>query len=165
MFRIQFFIGFLLLATVLQSQAIDSQFNNSLDNEWSIELPIWIPGFRGYFSYGDVSLEGEDGGTIHPPTIENPIEPGEGLGGNIFSRLFNKDSFLKFFYMTKISYTPNRFLFQIDGFGGSAGSAISFNYNNKEIVSATYGFIILHFYAGWSIFQKIDYKARKKTNI
>ena len=63
---------------------------------------------------------------------------------------------------SNIGFEP---LFQIDGFGGSAGNGISFNYNNKEIVSATYGFIILHFYAGWSIFQKIDYKARKKTNI
>ncbi|MCK5454816.1 MAG: hypothetical protein KAJ16_10660 [Calditrichia bacterium] len=26
-----------------------------------MEIPIWIPGFRGVFTYGDVSLEGEDG--------------------------------------------------------------------------------------------------------
>ena len=28
---------------------------------WSIEIPLWIPGFAGDFAYGDISIEGEDG--------------------------------------------------------------------------------------------------------
>ncbi|MEA3478027.1 MAG: hypothetical protein U9R60_07600 [Bacteroidota bacterium] len=46
------------------------------DRPWSIEIPLWIPGFRGDFAYGDIDLEGEDG--TDPGDPENP--PG---GGNI----------------------------------------------------------------------------------
>ncbi len=165
MFRLKFIIIFIILSTVLQSQPIDSKHSSRLDNEWSIVLPIWIPGFRGDFAYGEVNLEGEDGGNPSYPTPEHPIEPGEGLGGNIFSRFFGKDTFLKFFYMSKFSYAPNRFLFQLDGFGGSAGTAIKFNYNNKEIVSTSYNIFIGHFYVGYSVFQKLDYSKEQKTNI
>lgn len=35
---------------------------------WTIEVPLWLPGFSGSFAYGDVSVEGEDG-----QDIENPI--------------------------------------------------------------------------------------------
>lgn len=142
-----------------------TQFSSRLDNDWSIELPIWIPGFRGDFAYGDVNIEGEDGGNPSDPTPEHPIEPGEGLGGNIFSRFFNKDNFLKFFYMSKFSYTPKKFLFQLDGFGGSAGTAIKFNYNNKEIISTSYNIFIGHFYVGYSVFQKLDLSEEQKTDI
>ena len=150
---------------MLQSQTIDPQLSSRLDNVWSIELPIWIPGFRGDFAYGDVNIEGEDGGTILPPTPENPIEPGEGLGGDFLSRFFDKDSFLRFFYMSKITYKPNRFLFQFDGFGGTAGTSINFNYNNKEVVSGAYNIFLGHFYAGYSVFQKKDYKKEERTDI
>ena len=67
--------------------------------------------------------------------------------------------------MTKISYTPNRFLFQLDGFGGSAGTSIKFNYNNKEIVNTGYDVFVGHFYVGYSIYQKKDYKKEQKKNI
>lgn len=165
MLKLKLFIIFVFLSTVIQSQTIDSQLSSRLDNEWSIEIPIWIPGFRGDFAYGDVDLEGEDGGNPPPPTPENPIEPGEGLGGDFLSRFFDKDDFLKFFYMSKISYRPNRFLFQFDAFGGTAGSSVKFNYNNKEIVSGAYNLFLGHFYAGYSLFQKKDYEKEERTDI
>ena len=31
------------------------------DRPWTIEIPIWVPGFAGDFAYGDVNIEGEDG--------------------------------------------------------------------------------------------------------
>ena len=62
------------------------------DKNWELAIPIWIPGFRGNYAYGDVSLEGEDG--TDPGVPANPIEPpppGEPPvgGGNILSRLLN----------------------------------------------------------------------------
>jgi hypothetical protein len=35
---------------------------------WTVEIPLWIPGFAGEFAFGDINIEGEDG-------IQNPIEP------------------------------------------------------------------------------------------
>ena len=37
-----------------------NDFLNS-DQNWSVEIPIWIPGFRGQYAYGDIELKGEDG--------------------------------------------------------------------------------------------------------
>jgi len=28
------------------------------DRPWSIEVPLWIPGFAGNFAYGDISMGG-----------------------------------------------------------------------------------------------------------
>ena len=39
------------------------------DNNWELTIPIWVPGFRGSYAYGDVSLEGEDG--------TDPGDPGD----------------------------------------------------------------------------------------
>ena len=40
---------------------------------WTVEAPLWIPGFAGAFAYGDIDIEGEDG--IDPV---HPIEPPPG---------------------------------------------------------------------------------------
>ena len=85
-------------------------------NPWTVEIPLWIPGFAGEFAYGDISIEGEDG-------IQNPIEPGPpGSGiGDIFSRLFTTNWYLKFFYLNKVAYEQNRVKAQIDMLAGAVG--------------------------------------------
>jgi len=123
---------------------------------WAIEIPIWIPGFRGDFAYGDVSLEGEDGEEIGIPG--NPIEPpppGEppDEGGGILSRLFNSSKFLKFFYMGKISYFNDKFLGQFDIFTGTLGSSIDFKLNNKEVAEASYASILTRLLLGYSFYE------------
>ena len=77
------------------------------DRHWTIEVPIWVPGFRGEFAYGDITVEAEDG--QNPGVPDNPIEPpppGEPPwgDGNILSRLFKSSSYLKFFFMSKVAY-------------------------------------------------------------
>ena len=115
---------------------------------WTIEVPLWIPGFGGSFAYGDVSIEGEDG-----VEIENPIEPpppGEGIGG-IFQRLFTKNWYLKFFFLTKIAYEKEKFLTQIDAIFGAVGNSVEFNYNNKEIVQANFRTLNIRGLAGYKL--------------
>jgi len=102
---------------------------------WTVEVPLWIPGFGGSFAYGDVNIEGEDG-----VEIENPIEPpppGEGIGG-IFKRLFTQNWYLKFFFLTRVAYEKEKFLTQIDAIFGAVGNSVEFNYNNKEVVQANF---------------------------
>jgi len=65
---------------------------------WTFEFPLWIPGFAGSFAYSDVSIEGEDG--VNP---EHPIEnPPGGAVGEILSRLFTTDWYLKFFSIVRL---------------------------------------------------------------
>ncbi|RLD56346.1 MAG: hypothetical protein DRI97_07675, partial [Bacteroidetes bacterium] len=113
-------------------------------NPWTVEIPLWIPGFAGEFAYGDISIEGEDG-------VQTPIEPdppGPGIG-DIFSRLFTTNWYLKFFYLTKVSYEQNRVKAQFDMISGAVGNSLVFNYNNTELVKASFRTVNLRLYAGY----------------
>lgn len=124
------------------------------DRNWTLEIPIWIPGYRGNYTYGDVTLEGEDGVELGEPT--NPIEPpGEAPdeGGNIFSRLFTSSTYLKFFFMGKVQYIKDKFIAQIDGFRGSIGSSIDFKLNNSEVATAKYSANLARLFLGYSFYE------------
>lgn len=126
------------------------------DKNWELTIPIWIPGFRGSYTYGDVSLEGEDGTDPGIPT--NPIEPpppGEPPvgGGNILSRLFNSSSFLKFFFMGKATYTKDKLIVSLDSFSGRVGSRVEFILNNREVAIADYFTVLTRFIVGYSFYE------------
>ncbi len=120
-------------------------------NPWTLEIPLWIPGFGGEFAYGDVNIEGEDGGVIVNP-IEPP-PPGGGIG-DIFSRLFTKNWYLKFFYLTRVAYEQNKVKVQFDMIAGSVGNSVVFNYNNQELVKASFLTLNLRLYAGYKFAEK-----------
>lgn len=113
---------------------------------WTIELPLWIPGFAGDFAYGEIEIEGEDG---FDPT--HPIEPPDGILGGIFSRLFTDNWYLKFFYLTKVAYEQEKFLVQLDIILGSVGESVKFNYNDNEIVKASFSTINFRLFGGYKI--------------
>lgn len=112
---------------------------------WTIEVPLWVPGFAGEFVYGDITLEGEDG--VDP---ENPIEPppGGSIGG-VLSRLFTQNWYLKFLYLNKIAYENKDFLVQLDGAGGEIGNSVKFNLNNTEIAQANFRSLNFRLIAGY----------------
>jgi len=123
------------------------------DRPWSIEIPLWIPGFRGNFAYGEIDLEGEDG--TEPGDPEDP--PGE---GNIWSRLFTSTSYLKFFFVARATYMKGRFVAQFDTFGGGVGNSVTFNFNQKEWVSASLTVVLSRLFAGYS-FYRVESKSKK----
>ena len=112
---------------------------------WTIEVPLWIPGYAGSFAYGDVSIEGEDG-----VDISNPLEPPPGgVIGKILSRLFTDEWYLKFFFLTRVAYEKNQFMAQFDAISGSVGESVKFNYNNQTIVQANYRTTNIRIYGGY----------------
>ena len=117
------------------------------DKNWELTIPIWIPGFRGSYTYGDVSLEGEDGTDPGDPT-DPPIG-----GGNILSRLFNSSSFLKFFFMGKATYSSNKFFITLDSFSGRIGNRVEFLLNDKEIATADFFSLLTRLVAGYSVYE------------
>ena len=118
------------------------------DRHWSVDLPLWVPGFRGDFSYGDINLEGEDG-----EEIENPIAPPDRPTlRDLFHRLFRTDWYLKFYYLTRIAYENKRFSGEFDAMYGSAGSSTQFRYNRKEIVQATFRTINMRLTGGYKVY-------------
>ena len=117
------------------------------DKNWELTIPIWIPGFRGSYTYGDVSLEGEDGTDPGDPT-DPPIG-----GGNILSRLFNSSSFLKFFFMGKATYSSNKFFITLDSFSGRIGNRVEFLLNDKEIATADFFSLLTRLIAGYLVYE------------
>ncbi len=116
---------------------------------WTVEIPLWIPGFAGEFAYGDINIEGEDG-------IQNPIEPPPPSGGigDILSRLFTTNWYLKFFYLTRASYEQNKFKAQFDMISGAVGNSVVFKYNNNELVQASFLTLNLRLYGGYKFVEK-----------
>ena len=121
------------------------------DRPWSIEIPIWIPGFGGDFVYGEIDLEGEDG--------TDPGDP-DPPDGNIWSRLFTSSSYLKFFFIARAAYMKGRFVAQFDTFGGGIGNSVTFNFNQKEWVSASLTVVLSRLFAGYSFYQ-VESKSKK----
>lgn len=117
------------------------------ERTWTVEIPLWIPGYAGSFAYGSVSLEGEDG--VDPA---HPIEPPPGgILGKILSRLFTDEWYLRFFFLYKASWEKNNFLLQSDALIGSVGETIKFNYNNKTVVQANFRTTNLRFLGGYRV--------------
>ena len=126
-------------------------YRNFLQNEgkWVIEIPVWIPGFRGEFAYGDVSLEGEDGNT---PIPEHPIEKPKPW--DIFKRVFRSDFYLNFVFMSRISFTTDKIYIQMDGFSGSVGESVTYRANNAELVKAKFSTNLYRIYGGYEVIDK-----------
>ena len=127
-----------------------SEKNFLLENRpWTIGIPLWIPGYAGLISYGDIELEGEDG--IDPGDPDPDPPPPGGDIGKIFKRLFSGNWTFKFIYMGHIGYENKGFLVHLDGFGGSVSNSVKFNYNNKEIVSLKFQTVNTRLYLGYKV--------------
>ncbi len=116
---------------------------------WAIEIPIWIPGFRGEFAYGDVEIEGEDG-TI--PVPEHPIEKPQ--FGDAFTQLFKTRSSLNYFFVMSASYTHNKIYGELDLFSGSMKEDLKFRYSNKAIVGAKVHTDLSRLSIGYELFEE-----------
>jgi len=165
-FIIIFVSLFVLTATVnaqdtLTKKEIRKQQKSFLipGRPWSVEIPLWVPGFAGAFSYGDVDLEGEDGEDPGDPGDPGKPPPGGGLG-DIISRLFSSEFYVRYFYMGRVSFEKKRFHTEFDAFGGEVGGAIKFNLNNKDIVKASFRMINTRLIAGYKIVN-VDGKRKK----
>lgn len=133
------------------------------DQRWTLEIPVWIPGFRGTFAYGDVSLAGEDGQTPEPV---NPIEPEpDDPRGNILSRLFSSSTYLKFVFMGRVAYSHGRIHAQIDAFTGHLGESVKFRFNEREVAQANLHSTLARAFVGYSVFESSPRSGRGRFTI
>lgn len=151
---------FLLLFILFPAHAQDSVFLKKKeksflveDRSWSLSLPVWAPGFRGKFSYGNFTLEGEGG-----------KEPGEEIG-NIFSRLFSSKTSLEFYFIMGAEFRKNRFNIAADAFSGTVGTSVKFDLNNKEIVQVSVRFITSRIYAGYNVLEAMNRSGTLKFSL
>jgi len=130
------------------------------DRPWTLEIPLWIPGFRGEFAYGDIDLEGEDGGDPG-----DPGDPGDDDGCGVLCRLFSTEAYLKFFLSGRVSYEKKKFMAMADLYTVEIGELVKFNYNNKEIVQVNIRAVLARAYAGYCFLEHTSASQKSRINL
>lgn len=144
--------------TIPMPPPVEVGYLDQHDN-WSFELPLWLPGYKGEYKYGDDHIEGGDGTEPKPPIPEHPIEKPD--YGDIFSRLFSSSENLKAFWGLRITYTKNRFISQIGFYTGTVSYNVKYNLNNRSLVDADVSSTTGRAFMGYAFYK---YTAKSKKN-
>ena len=108
------------------------------NRNWTITLPLWIPGYRGQFAVGDIDVEGESGG---------------GSGWGFLERLFDNRLKINFAFMGSASWERDRWRIYGDIFGGKFTDDVIFKLTDGTVVSAKVQPIIPTIHANYRVFQ------------
>lgn len=109
-----FVIFSLLVWSSVFSQA-ESKFYTNSNTQWLLEIPLWIPGFRGQLSYGDIYLNSAT------PKDKKELERIE------------KDPGLEFYFVGRASFKHKNLWIQADAFSGSVGNTFTFTPPRSEL--------------------------------
>jgi hypothetical protein len=101
------------------SAASSSDSGIEKDRNWTITIPLWIPGYAGQFAVGDIEVGGESS------------------GGSGFGRLFDNEVKLNFFFMGSFAYERNRWRIHGDVFGGKFTDDVIYKRTGATVVSAS----------------------------
>lgn len=99
---------------------------------------MWVPGFRGAISFGEITIDTDrDGG-------------GE---GGLLDHMFDSKLGLDYYLVGKIRYAYDRWQFQADVFEGQIEHATIFNYNGINLTNTKISLLIPRFTAYYRIFE------------
>lgn len=116
-----------------QSKKEDLYFKNN-PTKWEIDLPIWIPGVKGQFAYGNFEFEGTE------------RQERERIAKNFG---------IEFYFGTRFTRRINRVWFLLDGYAGRIRNTFYYqnsnNQNEKQLVEVTIGAGMPRLLAGYSI--------------
>ena len=125
---------------VFAQDSNEEKYYTNSDRHWLAEIPIWVPGFRGQFSYGDFDFSSSYS------DVERKLEG------------INSDGGLEFYFVGRISAQYNRLWFQLDAFSGEVGSVFRYSSligsNEKELVDVKIQGTIPRLVLGYSIWRK-----------
>lgn len=93
----------------------ESKFYSNLKSKWLLEIPLWVPGFRGQLSYGDIYLNSST------PKDKEELER------------IDKDPGLEFYFVGRASFRYQKLWIQADGFSGSVGNTFTFAPPRSEL--------------------------------
>ena len=105
---------------------------------WTITIPVWVPGYRGEFAVGDIDVDGESSG---------------GAGGGFLGRFFDSKLKLNFFFMGAFAYERGRWRFYGDIFGGKFTDDVIFKLTDGTVASASVQPIIPNLHADYRVYE------------
>jgi hypothetical protein len=130
----------LVFGMVLQAQEFSEKSYLNQDRKWLVEIPLWVPGFRGNLSYGDVTFDSSG---------SSEEKERERLSSSLG---------IEFYFVGRIRFTHKRFHLMADAFGGKINSVFTVDILNEERQFAEIAIqgIFPRFIAGYSILRFTD---------
>jgi hypothetical protein len=111
------------------------------DNHWLIEIPVWIPGFRGQLAYGDFSSSST--GSREEREFEQ----------------MESSTSLEFYFAGRVMSQFNKLMLLLDAFSGKVGSTFSYlpddGSNQKDLVYITAQGTLPRLVLGYSVWEKL----------
>jgi len=153
-YLIKFFCLFLFCQYVWSQQPKGSEketdstrfkytYPNSFYEEpsWRLSLPVWIPGFRGSFAYGDVEIDPGYGN-------DAPDQPDDD------DKLRQSELSIQFYLLANFSYRYKRFFIEADGMKATLDDNISFIDRDRLQFGGTIDGTILRGFLGYRFYEK-----------
>jgi len=130
---------------VTKSSKLD--FLDEIDQrKWRVQVPIWVPGFRGNFAYGGIS------------------QLPEGGDYDVIDRLQGELG-VEFYVIGDIEYRPKKWLFEVDGFHTTLASDLKFQNIDKIEFDVGIDGTILRSLVGFRVFEKRNRDTHFKAQI
>jgi hypothetical protein len=134
-------VALILVSTIVCSQnSKEDKYYTNNNRKWLVEIPIWVPVFRGQLSYSDFDFSSSGSREERD-----------------FKRL-NSDTGLEFYFVGRIGIKYNKIWVQTDAFAGGISSAFSYtsriDNNENEFVNIKVQGVIPRFVLGYSIWEK-----------
>lgn len=105
---------------------------------WKISVPVWVPGFRGSFAYGGISLYPEQGER------------------NLQDRVTDSNLSIQFYLIGAVEFRYQRLFVELDGFKATLGSNLTFFDKEFLELNGTIEGAILRGVLGFSLYEKKD---------
>ena len=111
------------------------------DFNWRISIPIWVPGFRGSFAYGDVSID---------PGYENepPDETERGLAKSELS--------IQFYLMADLRFQYKRWYLEADGMRATLNNSLVFINLENVTFEGTMEAAIVRGVLGFRLYESVN---------
>ena len=120
--------------------SIEEKYYVDDGRHWTIDVPLWIPGFRGQFAYGDfnASASGSD-------------------KEREFERI-SANTGLEFYFVGRVMAQYKKFWMQVDAFSGKVGSTFTyipkFGDNERDFVNISVHGTLPRLSFGYTIWEK-----------
>ena len=111
-------------------------------SKWSVSIPIWVPGFRGSFAYGDVEID--------PGYGNEPPDSGTGIGG----RPPKSDLSVSFYLIGKVKFQHERWLIEAEGMSATLDNDLTFVDSGLFDFGGTIDATILKGMIGYEFYRK-----------
>ena len=123
------------------------------ESKWRLSLPVWVPGFRGSFAYGEVEIDPEYG--IEPPDSRPGVD----------RKLRKSELSISFYLLGDVKFQYGRFLIEADGMSATLDKRPRFTDAGIFDFGGTIDATILMAFAGYEVYQSMNRERLTKWSL